>query len=106
MIGIQEIASYIPARRISNYTKESKFGINDEFIKDKIGVEHIAVKDDSEDTSDLCVKAFHKLQEKVSINKDDIEIVVVVTQNPDYSIPHSSAIVHGKLDLSEKLCFF
>ncbi len=106
MIGIQEIASYIPERRISNYTKESKFGINDEFIKGKIGVEHVAVKEEFEETSDLCVKAFQKLQEKVSIEKNDIEIVIVVTQNPDYSLPHTSAIVHGKLDLPENCAAF
>jgi len=106
MVGIQEVASYIPEKRISNYSRKEKFGITDEFIKDKIGVESVSVKDDSEETSDLCVKAFYNLQEKVSINKDEIEVVVVVTQNPDYMLPHTSAIVHGKLDLPEDCATF
>jgi len=106
MVGIQEIASYIPEKRISNYGRKDKFGISDEFIKDKIGVEFVAVKSDSENTSDLCVKAFNNLQKKISINKDDIEVLIVVTQNPDHSLPHTSALVHGKLDLSENCACF
>ena len=106
MIGIQEIASYIPEKRISNYSRKEKFEITDEFIKDKIGVENVSVKDDSEETSDLCVKAFYNLQEKISINKDEIEVVVVITQNPDYNLPHTSALVHGKLDLPESCAAF
>jgi len=106
MVGIQEIASYIPEKRISNYSKKDKFGISDEFIKEKIGVEYVSVKSESEETSDLCVKAFHNLQGKVSINKDEIDVVVVVTQNPDYNIPHTGALVHGKLDLPENCASF
>ena len=106
MLGIQNIASYIPEKRVSNYTRKQKFDINDEFIKEKIGVEFIAVKSDTEDTSDLCIKAFHNLQEKVSVNKDEIDVVVIVTQNPDHSLPQTSALVHGKLDLPENCAAF
>jgi len=106
MVGIQEIASYIPEKRISNYNKKEKFGITDDFIKNKIGVESVAVKDDSEDCSDLCVKAFQNLQKKITIDKDEIDIIVVVTQNPDYNLPHTSAIVHGQLDLPQSCAAF
>ena len=106
MLGIQEIASYIPEKRISNYSKKDKFGINDEFIKEKIGVEYVSVKSDSENTSDLCMEAFRNLQEKVSINKEEIEIIIVVTQNPDYNLPHTSALIHGRLDLPENCASF
>jgi 3-oxoacyl-[acyl-carrier-protein] synthase III len=106
MVGIQEIASYIPEKRVSNYSRKEKFGISDKFIKEKIGVECVSVKDDSENSSDLCIKAFHNLQKKVSINKDEIEVVIVVTQNPDYNLPHTSALVHGKLDLPENCASF
>ena len=106
MIGIQEIASYIPERRVSNYNKKKKFDITDEFIKEKIGVESVSIKDTTEDSSDLCVKAFQKLQEKISINKNEIEVLIVITQNPDYNLPHTGAIVHGKLDLPESCASF
>jgi len=52
------------------------------------------------------VKAFGELAKKITIDKDDIEVLVLVTQNPDERIPHTSAIVHGKLDMPEKCACF
>ncbi|MEI6055710.1 MAG: ketoacyl-ACP synthase III [Lentisphaerota bacterium] len=106
MLGIEKVAYYIPEKRVSNYNRKERFDINDEFIKDRIGVEEIAIKADSENTSDLCISAFKKLKEKISFNDHDIDVMVVVTQNPDYSIPQTSAIIHGKLGLKEECASF
>lgn len=106
MLGIENVAYYIPKKRVSNYSRKEKFDINDDFIKDRIGVEEIAIKSDSENTSDLCISAYNKLKEKASFNDQDIDVMVVVTQNPDYSIPQTSAIIHGKLGLKEECASF
>lgn len=106
MLGIQEVGSYIPKKRISNYFKKDKFDITEEFILKKIGIESVSVKDTSEDTSDLCVQAYKQLKEKVNIKNEDIEVIIVVTQNPDYTLPQSSAIVHGKLGLNNSCASF
>lgn len=106
MIGIKEIGSYIPEKRLSNYDRKNKFHIDDHFIEKKMGVKFLAVKDKNDDTSDLCVKAFKKLIAKTALEKESIEVIVVVTQNPDRKIPHTSAIVHDKLDLSENCASF
>ncbi|MEJ2201262.1 MAG: ketoacyl-ACP synthase III [Desulfuromonadaceae bacterium] len=106
MLGIEEIGYYIPGGRVSNYDRKEKFGIDDYFIEQKIGVRQISVKDADEDTSDLCVKAFADLCRKTAIDKDEIEAVVVVTQNPDNNIPHVSAMLHGKLQLPHRCACF
>jgi 3-oxoacyl-[acyl-carrier-protein] synthase-3 len=99
MLGIEEIGTYLPVGRISNYDRKAQFGIDDFFIEEKIGVRRVSVKGPEEETSDLCIRAFEDLQRRTSVNKEEIEAVVVVTQNPDYNIPHTSAIVQGKLGL-------
>ena len=106
MLGIREIASYLPEKKISNYDKKEKFDLDDDFIKNKIGVEYHTVKDEKEKASDLCAYAFENLQKKIEIDKNEIDCIVVVTQNPDYKIPHTSAIVHGKLELSQECACF
>jgi 3-oxoacyl-[acyl-carrier-protein] synthase-3 len=106
MLGIKEIASYIPEKLISNYAKKEKFKIDDIFIETKIGIKSISKKDAQEKSSDLCVKAFDKLNEKCYIEKNLIDCCIVVTQNPDYNIPHTSAIVHGKLNLAKSCASF
>jgi len=106
MIGIENIASYIPQEFISNYDRKEKFGIDDYFIEEKIGVKRVSVKGVDEDTSDLCVKAWKALLAKQIVNTENIECLVVVTQNPDSNIPHVSAKVHGELELPESCSCF
>lgn len=106
MIGIEEIGVYFPEGGVSNYDRKEQFGIDDIFIKEKIGVESLKIKSDDEETSDLCVKAFENILEKKEIDKSKVDCLVVVTQNPDYNLPHTSAIVHGKLDIHENCACF
>ena len=106
MLGIKEIGSYLPKKRISNYDKKEKFNLDDDFIENKIGVKYHTLKESNEKASDLCVKAFENLQTKVPLQKEDIDCMIVVTQNPDYNIPHTSAIVHGKLEFSQECACF
>lgn len=107
MIGIQSIGKYIPPGRVDNRRKTEKFNVDENFLLEKTGSLRIAVKADDEDTSDLCCKAFYDLQSRVQIHPDQIECVVVCTQNPDNrGLPHTSAIVHGKLGLPDTCAVF
>lgn len=106
MLGITDIASYLPDNKLSNYDKKDKFDIDDDFIEQKIGVKSYLVKEEGHKTSDLCVKAFNNLERKKSIDKSKIDCCIVVTQNPDYNIPHTSAVVHSKLNLPNNCACF
>jgi 3-oxoacyl-[acyl-carrier-protein] synthase-3 len=104
MVGIREIATYIPLKKVSNLERIDAFNVDEYFIKEKIGVEEIALKEKNEKASDLCIYAYEKLLQKLQV--EDVDIVVVVTQNPDYNIPHTSAILHKKLCFkSNCICF-
>lgn len=98
LLGIQEIGVYIPEQRESNFAKQELLKMDEQFIRNKLGVEQVSRKLDEEETSDMCVKAFHTLQQQCGITAQAIDCLVVVTQNPDgEGVPHTSAIVHGKL---------
>lgn len=108
MIGIQDIGAYVCDKRESNIGKVfDNEVIDNHFLLDKVGVKQIAVKDDNEKASDLCVKAFNNLMNKnPKFDKNMVDCICVCSQNRDYMIPHTSAIVHGKLELSEKCAVF
>lgn len=98
MILISKIASYIPQGRLHMQQIKERFGFKDEFIANQLGFQALARKSSSEDTSDLCAKAFECLQKTGVANPADVELIVVCTQNPDGSgLPHTAAIVHGKV---------
>lgn len=105
-IGIKNIGFHLPSQYQSNYDYREKFEVDDHFIENKIGFRKVALKAEEEDTSDLCVRAFEDLRKKEPIDLNTIDALVVVTQSPDVNIPHTSAIVHSKLDLPENIACF
>jgi 3-oxoacyl-[acyl-carrier-protein] synthase III len=107
MIGIVSIGTYIPAGRINNLRRMEQFGVDKAFLSEKTGMLRLAVKAENEETSDLCCKAFDDLRVKTKIRPENLECIVVCTQNPDsHGMPHTSAIVHAKLKLPESCAAF
>lgn len=106
MLGITEIGTYLPERRLSNLSRAEKFGYDEDFFINKLGVEKISIKNDTEDVATLCIKAFNNLAGKMKVNSDEVDAIILVTQNPDRKIPHSSAIIHGELGVKEECACF
>lgn len=106
MIGLEDIAVYVPERYISNLELLKKFDISESFLTEKIGVLKRAIKHSGEDTSDMALKALKRLISKAGIDKEELQCLIVVTQNPDSNLPHVSGIVHGKAELPSSCAVF
>jgi len=107
MIGLHTIASYVPAGRISNFDRREEFGLTDEFIVQKLGVESVSRMGPGEDTAVLCAKAFARLQEGHAVAAEGIDCLIVCTQNPDgHGIPHTAAVVHGQIGAPDHCAAF
>lgn len=107
MLGIQAIGTYLPQARNTNRELAEKFGFAADFLDSKIGVTATSVKGADEETSDLGLKAVRNLQATLgdAFDLSTVECLVLVTQNPDGNgLPHTSAILHGKLGLTPR-CF-
>ena len=103
---ILAIGTYVPDRRISNVARLHELGLDAQFVAEKIGVLERAVKEAGERTSDMCVKAVRDLQTRLSLPLGSVELLCVVTQNPDCRVPHTAAIVHQALGLSKDCMTF
>ena len=107
MIGINNIGCHIASERVSNLEKAEKHGVTHDFIMEKIGISSVARKNPAEKASDLCVLAYDDLAARVAESAlDDIEFLCVCTQNGDYQVPQTSAIVQTKLGISKKCAAF
>lgn len=51
--------------------------------------------------SDMCVFGLNYLFENKYLEAKDIDAIILVTQSPDYLVPATSHIIHGKLDLKQ-----
>ncbi|NTW48869.1 MAG: ketoacyl-ACP synthase III [Chlorobiales bacterium] len=106
MTGIEDIAVYVPEQRASNRELMTQFEMDESFLVEKIGVLQRAVKSAEEDTSDMALKALEKLLAQTGLAREEIQALVVVTQNPDSNLPHVSALVHGRAKLSPDCAAF
>jgi len=71
-----------------------------------VGVERRRVADPETATSDLCQAAAEKLVQDLGWEKQDIELLVFVSQSRDYIIPATAGILQDKLGLSDKCMAF
>lgn len=107
MLGIQNVASYIPKGSINNMEQADRFETDREFVEQKIGVSKLPRFSASDSVVSACAEAFSNLCEKEHFDASEIECVVLCTQNPDGGgLPHNSALIHAELGLSEDCACF
>lgn len=107
MIGIKSIASCVPEARIDNLIQGKHLHESEEFILKKIGALYLPQKKQEEETSDLAVESIRNLIRQSALETCDIDVIVVVTQNGDgEGLPHTSAVVHQKLQLQSNVAAF
>jgi 3-oxoacyl-[acyl-carrier-protein] synthase III len=75
-------------------------------ILEKTGIitRHIAAEDET--AVDLAFKAGTKLLDDGSANRNEIDLLILVTQSPDYVLPSSACILQDKLGLSKSCMAF
>ena len=106
MLGIKQIASYVPTKQRNNFETAKAWGLSDDFVENKIGVKSLALMSQNETTTSMALEAFKALQNKLKDELSKIDALVVVTQNPDTNIPHVSGTLHGLLKLSQRCITF
>ena len=100
------VGTYLPETRINNLDRLDEFGVDEDFIVKKTGVVSVSRKAADETAVSMCLQAWEQLLEKEPEAATDIEALIVVTQNPDNNIPHTSAILHGQLGLPKNCLTF
>ena len=53
-------------------------------------------------SSDLCEYGMNYLFDNNLLKKDEVDALIMVTQSPDYFMPATSCILHGKLGLKKE----
>ncbi|MEN7551147.1 ketoacyl-ACP synthase III [Rapidithrix thailandica] len=99
-IGITGIAAAVPKTVINNYEYTAHFNKEDvKEIVEKTGIEERRFVDEHTCSSDLCFAAAEKLFSDMEIDKSEIDLLVFVSQTPDYRMPATAVILQHKLDL-------
>lgn len=70
------------------------------------GIQNKRIADDKTTTSDLCFKAATELMKETKCDVEDIQLLIFVSQSPDYFLPATSVILQDKLGLSKSTIAF
>lgn len=107
MIGIKFISYYLGERNIDNVQKGISFGVEKEFIENKIGIRQIKQRLDNQSTADIASQAMLELFQESELSPNQVECLILITQNPDSGgLPHTSATLHHRHNLPKDCAVF
>lgn len=100
-VGISAMAACVPKNVIDNYHYDLDIWPEEEVKKvvDKVGVVERRFADENTCSSDLCFAAAEKLIADNSIDKSEIDLLVFLSQTPDYRMPATSILLQDRLGL-------
>jgi len=100
-IGISGLSAAVPKNVINNYEHDQWFK-KEEIISiiDKIGVKERRFADEKTCSSDLCFAAAEKLIADMNIDREEIDLLIFISQTPDYRMPATSLLLQHRLGLS------
>lgn len=103
---IKAIEYYVPEKVITNEYLSESCGIDPKFTETQIGIKERRIAPEDEPTSFMAAKAVEKLIVNTSLSYEDIDLLLVCTQNPDYRLPTTACIVQDRLGLSKSTLAF
>ena len=101
------MAAAVPQRVINNFEYTEFFP--EEQVKevvDKVGVFERRFADEKTCSSDLCFAAAEKLLSDNNVNREEIDLLVFISQTPDYRMPATSITLQHRLGLSNSCIAF
>jgi len=106
-IGIVGLSAAVPRHVIDNYTYTEQFTADDvKDILEKIGVKERRFADYDTCSSDLCYAAAEKLFRDMDVDRSEIDLLLFVSQTPDYRMPATSIILQHRLRLPDTTVAF
>jgi 3-oxoacyl-[acyl-carrier-protein] synthase III len=99
-VGIQSLAAAVPKQIINNFEYTQYFPADEvRQVVDKIGVYQRRFAEPGICSSDLCYTAAEKLFEDNKVNRSEIDLLVFISQTPDYRMPATSVLLQNRLGL-------
>lgn len=106
-IGVTAMAAAIPKRVINNYEYTEYFPADQvKEVVDKVGIFERRFADENTCSSDLCHAAAEKLIADNDIDRSEIDLLVFISQTPDYRMPATSITLQHRLGLPNSCIAF
>lgn len=106
-VGISAMAAAVPRHIINNYEYTEFFPADQvKEVVDKVGVYERRFADADTCSSDLCFAAAEKLLFENNVDRNEIDLLVFISQTPDYRMPATSILLQHRLGLPHSCVAF
>lgn len=104
-VGIIGTGSKVPERIISNYDLEKSVDTSNEWIIKRTGISERRILDDKQEAYMLGVDAAKNALESAKLSAQEIDLIVVATDTPDYMTPSTACLIQGAIGASNAIAF-
>ena len=105
-VELKGLAVALPKYEVSNLDFPFLEKMEKEMIVKSVGIDSRRIAGEHTTAADLCLAAADALLQKIGWARDEISVLILVTQTPDYLTPCTAAILQDKLKLSRKCLAF
>lgn len=90
--------SYLPSRIVPNSEICENIDTTTDWVEQKLGILERRMVD-TETTADLAYHAALRALESANVDKEDLDLIMVVTSSPDQISPSTACVLHNKLEI-------
>jgi 3-oxoacyl-[acyl-carrier-protein] synthase-3 len=104
--NILSTGSYVPERIVTNAEVDSLIGEpTSDWLVANVGIRERRWMTTEQNTSDLVVEAARVALQRAGITPEDLDLLIVSTDTPDYLSPSTSVVVQHKLGATRAGCY-
>jgi len=103
--GILGVGSSLPEKVLTNKDLEKMVDTSDEWIIKRTGISKRRILDKDTPTSELGAQAARKALDDAGIAAEDLDMIIVATETPDYHTPSMACIIQSRLGATRAAAF-
>ena len=103
--GIVGMGVCLPEKVLTNADLTRMIDTNDEWIRERTGIQERRIAEDSQAASDLGVIAAQRALKTAGILADEVDLIIVATATADMQFPSTACIIQEQLGLKNTPAF-
>jgi len=96
-VGIKAAGYYVPENIVENSYFKELYGITEDWITLRTGIEKRRKVSEGEATSDLAARAGKYALERAGMSPEELDCIILATSSPDMLFPNTASLVQDKL---------
>ena len=89
--------SYLPPKIVTNHDLEKLVDTNDEWIRQRSGIEERRMAEPGVGSADLGIEAARQAMDAAGVKPEELDLIICATTTPDHVFPSSACLIQGML---------